>query len=55
VIVGQGRVVSSRLRRQPNGRAFGYLALPRDGTPVHAVEVRRLADARRFLIADAQP
>jgi hypothetical protein len=54
-IVGHGRVLSSRLRRRPDGRAFAYLALPRDGTPVHAVEVRRIGDARRFLIADAQP
>jgi len=55
VIVGNGRVLSSRLRRHPDGRAFAYLALPRDGSPVHAVEVRRLGDARRFLIAAAQP
>jgi hypothetical protein len=55
VIVGHGRVLSSRLRRRPDGRAFAYLALPRDGSTVHAVEVRRLGDARRFLIADAQP
>jgi hypothetical protein len=48
-------VFSSRLRRRPDGRAFAYLALPRDESTVHAVEVRRLADARRFLIADAQP
>jgi hypothetical protein len=54
-IVGHGRILGSRLRRQPDGRAFAYLALPRDGTPVHAVEVRRIGDARRFLIADAQP
>jgi hypothetical protein len=54
VIVGSGRVLSSRLRRRPDGRAFAYLALPRDGSAVHAVEVRRLADARRFLTADAR-
>jgi hypothetical protein len=55
VIVGDGHVLSSRLRRRPDGRAFAYLALPRDGSAVHAVEVRRVSDARRLLIADAQP
>ena len=55
VIVGEGRVLSSRLRRHPGGRAFAYLALPRDGSVVHAVEVRRVSDARRLLIADANP
>jgi hypothetical protein len=55
VIVGQGRILSTRLRRRSDGRAFAYLALPKDGSPVHAVEVRRMSDARRFLIADATP
>jgi hypothetical protein len=55
VIIGPGRVLSSRLRRRPDGRAFAYLALPRDGAEVFAVEVRRISDARRLLIADAQP
>jgi hypothetical protein len=53
VIVGAGRVLASRLRRRPDGRAFAYMALPRDGGVVHAVEVRRTSDARRFLVADA--
>lgn len=55
VIVGAGRVLASRLRPHPDGRAFAYLALPRGGGVVHAVEVRRISDARRFLIADARP
>src|SRR5262245_7411034 len=55
VIIGPGRVLSSRLRRRPDGRAFAYLTLPRDGAEVHAVEVRRTSDARRLLIADAEP
>jgi hypothetical protein len=54
VIVGDGHVLSSRLRRRPDGRAFAYLALPRDGSAVHSVEVRRMSDARRLLIADGQ-
>ena len=55
VIVGRGRVFNSRLSRRPDGRAFAYLALPEDGSAVHAVEVRRVSDSRRLLIADAQP
>ena len=55
VILGPGRVLSRRLRRRPDGRAFAYLPLPRDGAAVHAVEVRRTSDARRLLIADAAP
>jgi hypothetical protein len=55
VIIGPGRTLSSRLRRRSDGRAFAYLTLPRDGAYVYSVEVRRTSDARRLLIADAQP
>ncbi|HWP65612.1 MAG TPA: hypothetical protein VNO26_06855, partial [Candidatus Limnocylindria bacterium] len=55
VIVGAGRVVTGRLQRRADGRAFAYLTLRGDGARVHAVEVRRASDARRMLIADARP
>jgi hypothetical protein len=55
VIIGPGRTLSSPLRRRADGRAFAYITLPRDGVAVYSVEVRRTSDARRLLIADAQP
>jgi hypothetical protein len=55
VIAGTGRVLSRRLARRRDGRAFAYLVLPAAERSVHAVEVRRVNDARRLLIADAHP
>jgi hypothetical protein len=53
VIADRGRTITQRLRRRPDGRAFAYLVLPPSARTVHAVEVRRAADARRVLLADS--
>jgi hypothetical protein len=54
-IVGNGRELRTQLRRSSDGRAFAYLLLPPDARTVHTVEVRRMADARRLLLAEAAP